>query len=111
MRALGSGQVQPRHSAGGAVFDPAAEEAAHAEMVDQGVAQGVISRAEGELFLEVHGTMDQLAAESDAPRVGPMIQRRAALLAELVEQGTITQDQADAFEDIHLRLEEAGLMQ
>jgi mono/diheme cytochrome c family protein len=111
MRALGRGQVQPRHSAGGAALDPAEEAAKHAEMVDQGVAQGLISPAEGELFLEVHGAMDDLAADADSPRVGPMNQRRAALLAQLVDTGTITQEHADAFEDIHLRLEEAGLMQ
>ena len=111
MRALGSGQVQPRRAAGGAAFDPAAEAAKHAEMVDQGVAQGVISRAEADLFLEVHGAMDDLSASGDPPRVGPMDQMRAELLAQLVEMGKFTQEQADAFEEIHLRLEEAGLMQ
>jgi hypothetical protein len=111
MRALGSGQVQPRHASGGAAFDPAAEAAKHAEMVDQGVAQAVISREEADLFLEVHSAMDELVAAGDSPRVGPMNQMRAAVLAQLVEMGTITQDQADAFEDVHLRLEEAELMQ
>jgi mono/diheme cytochrome c family protein len=111
MRALGRGQVAPRPSAGGAAFDPAAEQAARAEMLRTGVEQAVITEAEAELFDEVHAAMDERTATGEFPQVGSMDQMRTALLEELVRQGTVTQEQADAFEDIHQRLIEAGLME
>ena len=111
VRALGRGQVAPRQAAGGAPFDPAFEAAERAEMLAQGVEQGVITPAEADLFDGLHAAMDERAAAGESPRVGGMDQMRLVLLAELVEAGTITQQQADAFEDIHERLVEAGVMQ
>lgn len=111
MRALGSGAVTPRQSAGGAAFDPAAEAAARAEMLAQGVSQGVISQDEADAFDQVHGAMDKLMAEQGAPQTGSMAQIRVDLLDDLVDQGTITRAQADVFEDVHARLVEAGLME
>jgi mono/diheme cytochrome c family protein len=111
MRALGQGDVEPRHSVGGEPFDPATERAQRAEMLAQGVEQEVITQAEADLFGEVHTAMDDQTASGDRPRVGGMNQMRLALLAELVGMGTITQEQADHFEDIHQRLVDAGLMQ
>jgi mono/diheme cytochrome c family protein len=111
VRALGRGQVAPRQAAGGAAFDPAAEAAERAEMLAQGMEQGVITPAEAELFGEVHTAMDERAAAGESPRVGGMDQMRLVLLEELVEQGTITQERADAFEEIHERLVEAGVME
>jgi predicted alpha/beta-hydrolase family hydrolase len=110
MRALGQGQVRPRHAAGGATFDPAIEQIRRAEMLERGVGQGVISQAEAEVFDEVHSAMDDLVA-SGVPRQGGMDQMRDMLLAALVESGTITQEQADAFGQIHNQLENAGLME
>ena len=40
-----------------------------------------------------------------------MGQMRDVIFAELIKAGEITQAQADAFEDIHDRLVEAGLME
>jgi hypothetical protein len=40
-----------------------------------------------------------------------MDRMRDVLLAELVELGTITQEQADRFNEVHDLLVEAGLMQ
>jgi hypothetical protein len=101
----------PRASVGGAAFDPAAEQAARAEMLAKGVERGVISQAEAELFDEVHAAMDERAAVGETPRSGGMDQMRDVLLAELVEQGTITQEQSDVFNEVHERLVEAGLME
>jgi hypothetical protein len=111
MRALGQGEVQPRHAAGGAAFDPTAEQAQRAEMLEQGVAQGVISEAEAEIFDDVHSAMDDLVTSGGVPRLGGMGQMRDVLLAGLIEAGTITQEQAEAFNQVHDRLEEAGLME
>ena len=110
MRALGSGQVAPRKSAGGEAYDPAQEQAERAEMLAAGVEQGVITQEEADLFERVHAAMDDLVAAGERPSVGGMGQMRAALLTALVEAGTISQEEADAFEDIHVRLEDAGLM-
>jgi hypothetical protein len=111
MRALGQGQIRPRRGAGGAAFDPAAEQAQRAEMLEQGVEQGVISQAEAKVFDEVHSAMDDLVSTGAVPRLGGMGRMRDVLLAALVEAGTITQEQADAFNQIHDRLEAAGLME
>ena len=111
VRALGRGQVVPRPAAGGAAFDPAAEQAARAGMLAMGLELGVINQAEADLFAEVHNAMDAQTAADASPRVGGMDQIRLALLDELVAQGTITQEQADAFNDIHERLVEAGVME
>jgi mono/diheme cytochrome c family protein len=111
MRALGRGDVQPRQAAGGQAYDPAGEQARHEEMLAAGIDQGVITAEEAELFTLVHDAMDELAAAGGEARVGGMGQMRLSLLADLVAAGTITQEQADGFEDIHTRLEEAGLMQ
>lgn len=110
IRALGRGDVAPRQAAGGEAYDPLFEKARHAEMLARGVAEGVITRAEATLFEGVHDAMDELAVSASAPRSGAMDQMRLALLAELVEADTITQGDADAFRDIHDRLEQAGLM-
>jgi mono/diheme cytochrome c family protein len=111
VRALGRGQVAPRRAAGGGTFDPAAELAARAEMLATGVELGVINQIEADLFAEVHSAMDAHTAANASPRVGGMDQMRLALLDELVAQGTITGEQADAFNDIHDRLVEAGVME
>ncbi len=50
------------------------------------------------------------SAAGESPRAGGMDEMRLALLAALVEEGTITQEEAGAFEDVHERLIVAGLM-
>ena len=110
VRALGRGQVMPRQSAGGATFDPTTEQAERAEMLADGLEQGVITQAEADLFAEVHAAMDEQLAANDLPLIGGMDRLRDALLVELVVKGTITQTQADGFNDIHQRLIDAGLM-
>lgn len=111
IRALGRGQVLPRLGAGGAPYDPAAEQARRAEMLAQGVELSVITQEEADLFEEVHAAMDDQAVAGETARVGGMDRMRDALLAELVELGAFTQEQADRFHDVHDRLVEAGLME
>jgi hypothetical protein len=72
---------------------------------------GVITQQESELFNEVHTAMDEQAVTGEGSRVGAMDRMRDVLLAELIELDTITQEQADRFNDIHDRLVEAGLME
>lgn len=111
MRALGRGQIAPRHAVGGASYDPEAEEVARAEMLTQAVELNVITQEEADLFSQVHSTMDDLVAADTAEISGGMADMRETILAELVRAGEITQAQADAFNNIHDRLIEAGLMQ
>jgi hypothetical protein len=80
-------------------------------MLALSVEQGVIAQTEADLFDLVHADMDEQVAAGGSPRVGGMDKMRWTLLAELVEQGTITKEQATAFEEIHQRLVEAGLME
>lgn len=109
IRALGSGQVMPGR--GGAVFDPQAEAAQRAEMLAQAVDQEVITRAEADLFGRVHGMMDERMAGGMGGMTGTANEVRTAVLTELVNDGRITQAQADSFNETHDKLVEAGLMQ
>lgn len=106
VRALGSGRVSPKEVAGGAIFDPAAENAIRNEILAQAVEQQVLTQDEADLFNQVHSAMDNLAVAGTFVGNG-----EEALLVELVETGKITQTQADAFNNIHNKLIEANLMQ
>ncbi len=113
-RALGSGQVQPRKNMGGQVMNPEAEAQMHADMLTAGVDQDVITRAEADLFAEVHDKLDAYkTAHMDDLRsfMGNPEEMQKAMLDALVKAGEITQDQADAFTDIHDRLMKSGIMQ
>ena len=114
VRALGSGEVQPRRHVGGQAMDPNAEAQMHGEMLAAGVAQGIITQEEADLFTLVHDKLEVYReAHVDELRsfMGNPAQMQQAMLKALVESGEITQEQADAFADIHHRLEEAGVMQ
>jgi len=114
IRALGSGEVQPRHNVGGETIDPNAEAAMHASMLAAGVEQGVITQAEADLFTEVHDKLNAYKeAHMDELRnfMGNPEEMQKVLLDALVKAGEITQEQANAFSDIHDRLVEAGIMQ
>jgi hypothetical protein len=71
----------------------------------------VINQEQADLFEEIHAAMDVQAAASESARVGGMDRMRDVLLAELVELGTITQEQATGFNEVHGLLVEAGLME
>lgn len=112
MRALGAGTVKPGTGMGDAAFDPTVQAANQDEMLKQAVEQGVITEAEADIFDTVHTAAEQYRIEH--PEVvnsgGNANEREAAVLAALVAEKTITQQQADAFTDIHDRLGASGLM-
>lgn len=114
IRALGSGEAQPRHHMGGQAMDPNAEAQMHADMLAAGVEQGVITQAEAELFSKVHDKLDaykKAHMEELRSFMGNPEEMQQAMLDALVKSGDITQEQADAFVAIHDRLEEAGVME
>lgn len=111
VRALGSGEVTPQPGTDGAAFDPATQATREVEMLDTAVAQGVLSRAEADVFAEVHAAIETRRAQGIEGMNANMTDMQAALLDELVQAETITQEQADQFNDIHSRLLDAGLME
>ncbi len=114
IRALGSGDVQPRQNVGGQAMDPAAEAQKHAEMLATGVEQGIITQEEADIFTEVHDKLNQYKeTHMDEIRsfMGNPEEMQQFMLDAMVKAGEITQEQADAFVDIHDRLVEAGIMQ
>jgi mono/diheme cytochrome c family protein len=113
VRALGAGEVPPASQIGGAMYDAEQQAAHQAEMLAQAVAQGVITQDEANLFALVHEAVEQyrLAHPEMANSTLAANEREAAMLAELVKAQTLTQAQAAAFQELHDRLHEAGLMQ
>jgi mono/diheme cytochrome c family protein len=112
MRALGDGTAQLSSGAGGTPFDPTAQAAHQAEMLAQAVNQGIITRAEADTFNTVHTAVEQYRVEHPEVlnRSGNATEREAAILTALVKEQIITQEQAEAFTDIHDRLGSSGLM-
>lgn len=132
VRSLGSGSMA------GGMDNMNSEAVMRAEMLTQAIEQGVITQEEAELFETVHSAIDavQMGGMGNGNGMGmhgmgngqgmgngmgngmengmgnePMMNGDVnAILAGLVEAGTITQEQADAFLATHLKLEDAGLM-
>ncbi len=111
VRALGSGQADPDRQDGNAAYDPAAEAAKHAEMIAEGVAQGLITQADGDVFLAVHDALDVLLAADNGETRGDAESRQAIFLRRLVDEGKITQGDSDLFTAVHDTLLAAGLME
>ena len=111
VQAMGSGAVAPRPGTGGAAYDPAAQATRQAEMLATAVAQNILTPLEADIFADVHKAIETLRAQDMEGMDGNMADVQAALLAELVDAETITQEQADAFNEIHERLLDAGLME
>lgn len=112
IQALGTGAVQPQQGTGGEAYDPAAQAAEQATMLEEAVSSGVITQEEADLFARVHDALDAYRQQNpSALTVGDdATERQAAMLKALVESGKITQAEADAFVSIHDRLGEAGVM-
>lgn len=108
VRALGSGQVE---QGGNSAYDPAAEAAKHAEMVTEGVVQGLITQADGDVFLAVHDQLDVLLMADNGETRGGMDSRQAIFLQQLVDEEKITQGDSDLFTAVHDTLMDAGLME
>jgi len=111
VRALGSGQVLPEQGLGGAAFDAEAEAAKHAEMAAQGVQQGVVTQEEAESFLAVHAEMDTLMVASLEEQSGGMEDMQNIMLAQLLGDGRISEEEVGIFIDVHDRLMAAGIME
>jgi membrane peptidoglycan carboxypeptidase len=81
-------------------------------MLAEAVYQDIITQAEADTFNTVHTAVEQYRA--DHPEVlnssGNATEREAAILTALVQEQIITQEQAEAFTDIHDRLGSSGLM-
>jgi len=114
IRALGSGQAQPRRNMGGQTMNPAVEAQMHAEMLATGVERGVITQNEADLFTEVHDKLNAYKEnhieELRSFRGNPE-KMQEAMLEAMIAAGELDGQQAEAFTDIHRRLEEAGIMQ
>ena len=112
MRALGDGMAPPPSGAGGASFDPTAQAAHQADMLAEAVDKDIITQVEADTFNTVHTAVEQYRVEH--PEVlnssGSATERESAILTALVEEQITTQEQAEAFTDIHDRLGSSGLM-
>ena len=81
-------------------------------MLDQAVEQNVITQLEREIFDIVHTVLENYRFEHPeiANESSSQTEHEAKMLAALVEEPTVTQDQPDVFFAIHDRLAESGLM-
>jgi mono/diheme cytochrome c family protein len=111
VRALGSGQAEPDRQDSNAAYDPAAEAAKHAEMIAEGVAQGLITQADGDVFLAVHDALDVLLVADNGETRGGGESRQTIFLRQLVDEGQITQEESDLFTAVHDTLLAVGLME
>lgn len=109
VRVMSGGQPQP------GPFDAQAEAEKRATMLAAAIEDGLITEEEAELFDDLHGKMDSLLAERPMGpgrmRGGMMGAGQDDILAELLAQGAVTEEQIQAFNDIHDKLLMAGLMQ
>jgi mono/diheme cytochrome c family protein len=113
MRALGQGDLSPGMMGRGP--GPLANETEHrAAMLAEAVAVGTLTQEEADFFAQVHQVLDEQyaagasAMEEMAPR-GMMAMQRA-LTGQAVQDGYITEQEANRFTEIHDRLLQAGVM-
>ncbi|MCB9420096.1 MAG: cytochrome c [Ardenticatenaceae bacterium] len=111
MRALGSGQVESDQQGDHAAYDPVEEAVKHAEMVAEGVSQGLITQVDGDTFLTVHALMDVLLVADEGQTRGGEESRQTIFLRRLVDEGQVSQVDADTFTAVHDTLLAAGLME
>ncbi len=89
----------------------AQERTQRGEMLVAAQNQGIISAEEAELFERIHSQLDESVADARRNFTGSMEEVQAAVLQELVDNGQVTTADADAFNAIHDRLLEAGVME
>ena len=88
------------------------EEAMRSEMLAAAIEQGIITQEQAELFDTVHGQIDaERDADPDRQFVGTMRDLQDQILVELVESDTVTQEDADTFNEVLALLEVSDLMQ
>jgi mono/diheme cytochrome c family protein len=93
----------------GAAAIATAQAGRQAEMLEQGVAQDVISQAEAEAFRAVHDLLEGYMKQQ-AGAQGSMDEREAAALQKLIQDGKVTEEQVELFRLAHDKLAKAGLM-
>ncbi|MGB3715961.1 MAG: hypothetical protein WA996_16160 [Candidatus Promineifilaceae bacterium] len=91
-------------------FDAQAEAEKRATMLAQALEQELITEEEADLFDDVHAKMDVLIAESGSGQDSVMASGQDDVVTRLIAEGAISEEQAQAFNDIHDRLLNAGLM-
>jgi len=94
--------------------DPNLEAARQQAVLQDAVAQGIITQEEADLFQRVHDLVeaykqdhwDELRAQAG----GDPDAMLELMFQALIDAGQITPEEAEAFQDIHQRLHDAGLM-
>jgi len=94
--------------------NPADEAARQQAVLQDAVAQGVITQDEADLFQRLHALLEaykQAHWDELRAQAGGDPDAMLNLMAQaLIEEGQITSEEAAAFQDIHQRLHDAGLM-
>lgn len=112
MRALGSGEVEPRSAMGGERFNPAVQATHQADILAQAVELKVITQAEADVFGKVHAAIEEVRTSRPEFRNSSAspTEQQAAILDALVKDQRITQAEASTFPQIHDRLGASRLM-
>jgi mono/diheme cytochrome c family protein len=112
LRGLGAGWVNPR--GGGRGPGPGMGNSAriHEAMLEEAIERGLINEADAAVFNTVHDALDQELSGQRGRGLGLGMEAvQGELLAELVDNGTLTAEQVQTFQRVHDLLEEAGLME
>ena len=112
VRALGAGKAMPVDSGmGGEMYDPEFERVQHESMLADAMDEGFIDQAQADNFMFVHEVMDGYIKENDLRAGAQSVdEMQPEIFAALVEAGTLTQEQADSFSEVHQLLLDEGLM-
>ncbi len=112
VRALGSGAAMPAESGmGGEMYDPEFDRAHHQVMVDEAVAGGYITQEDADTFMLVNDAVSMYMAENEIKAGAQSVdEMQPEIFAILVEAGTLTQAQVDAFNAVHQVLMDEGIM-
>lgn len=114
VRALGSGRIQQEPKVGGSPFDQEVELAKRAEMLATASRDGILTQEDADTFDLVHTAIDDFSRSGFEISMGSNSERADALtqiLDTLVEDGTIAENQAIIFLDVHDRLVDSGFME
>ncbi len=85
-----------------------------AEMLAKAVRDGILTQEEADLFQRVHALLEEYKQQHEdelrAQAGGNPDAMMELMFQGLIEQGLITEEEAKAFQEIHDRLHEAGVM-
>ncbi len=111
IRALGSNEIMPIEQFGGELNDPEAQAAEQAEMLSKAVENEILSREEADFFDKLHILVDDFIQNNRIELSESELPMMESGLEALVENGSLTEEEANLFMDIHDRLVTADLMQ